>query len=371
MTDRPCRRTGPRRSLRLALWVASLALIAGTALPLVPTDDWWIRALDFPRLQLAILLALTTMAALGMPGLRHPARWALLGGLLAALGLQLGWLWPFTPLHAVQARSADGCAPADRVSVMTVNIQASNSGAGPFLDAVRAADPDLVFVVEVDPSWIEALAPLMETYPHRLLHPRADFWGFAVYARLELINPEVQHLLSDYVPSARAGIRLRSGAEVDFHGLHPKPPLPGEGTGQRDAELLLAAEAIHRDRRPAILGGDLNSVAWSPASALAQRIGGLLDPRVGRGPYLTFPTWMPTPLRVPIDHILITPHFRLLTLERLPNVGSDHLPLLAVLCHARDAAVRLQQPSEADWRRAREAIRNGREDLARGTRLTD
>ncbi|WP_132293568.1 endonuclease/exonuclease/phosphatase family protein [Roseicella aquatilis] len=346
----------------------ALVLIAATALPLAPTDDWWVRAFDFPRPQLAVLLALGVVAALALPGRGRPLRLILLAGLLAALGQQLAWLWPYTPLHTVQTRREENCAAAERLSVVIANLRAGNNGAGPFLEAVRAAAPDLVFVVEVDPGWVRALRPLEETYPHRLLHPRDDFWGFALYARLDLIAPEARHLLSEYVPSARAGIRLRSGAEVGFHGLHPKPPLPGEGTGQRDAELLLAAEAVRQEGRPAVLGGDLNSVAWSDASVLARRIGGLLDPRIGRGPYVTFPTWLPQPLRFPIDHILATPEFRLLTLDRLPDVGSDHLPLLAVLCHAPDAAMPATPPSEVDRQRVREAIRDGREDAARATR---
>jgi endonuclease/exonuclease/phosphatase (EEP) superfamily protein YafD len=226
-------------------------------------------------------------------------------------------------------------------------------------------------VVEVDPGWVRALRPLEERYPHRLIHPRDDFWGFALYTRLELVGPEVRHLLSDYVPSSRTGLRLRSGAEVAFHGLHPKPPPPGEGTGQRDAELLLAAEAVRREGGAALLGGDLNAVAWSAITALVQRIGGLLDPRIGRGFFVTFPVWLPAPLRVPIDHVLATPGFGLVALERLPDIGSDHLPLHAVLCHRPGAAPppggagRAAGPSERDRRRAREAIEDGREDAAR------
>jgi hypothetical protein len=55
-------------------------------------------------------------------------------------------------------------------------------------------------------------------------------------------------------------------------------------------------------------------------------------------------------------------------MEVLPDIGSDHLPLLARLCRAPgDAAARaLAPPTEAELRRAREAIEDGREDAARG-----
>jgi hypothetical protein len=68
------------------------------------------------------------------------------------------------------------------------------------------------------------------------------------------------------------------------------------------------------------------------------------------------------------DHVFFTPEFQLLSIERLPDIGSDHLPVLARLCHeAGGDGPRGEAPaaSEADRRRAREAIEDGREDALR------
>ncbi len=356
------------RGGRTAAWVAGLFLVAATALPLVPTDDWWVRALEFPRPALAALLALAALGAWAALDRRRASAWVLLAAVLAALGFQLYRMWPYTPLHPVQAPSAGDCAPENGLSLVVANLREGNEGAARFIEEVRRARPDLVFVVEVDRYWVEALRPLEDDYPNRVLHPRDDFWGLALYARPGLVDPEVRHLLTGYVPSLRAGLRLGSGAVVEFHGLHPKPPTPRQGTGLRDAELLLTAEAARAGGRHAVIAGDLNAAAWSTITGLMQRIGGLLDPRTGRGFFLTFPTWVPAPLRFPIDHVLFTPGFRLLAVEVLPDIGSDHLPLLARLCHAPSdaAALAVPPPTEAERRRAREAIENGREDAARG-----
>jgi endonuclease/exonuclease/phosphatase (EEP) superfamily protein YafD len=347
------------------VWAVCLFPVIATLLPVVPTDDWWIRIFDFPRPQIAAVLALAMPAAWLLLGLRRAATRSLAVAMLASLGLQLAWLWPYTTMHPVQAPATGACGAEHRLSLVVANLREGNSGAAPLLDAVRQADPDLVFVVEVDRQWVDALRPLEERYAHRVLHPRDDFWGFALYARLDLVDPEVRHLLSDYVPSLRTGLRLGSGAVAWLHGLHPKPPLPGEGTGQRDAELLLAAQAVRDAARPAVVAGDLNAVAWSDTTALVQRIGALLDPRVGRGAFVTFPTWLPAPLRVPIDHVFFTLDFRLLGIERLPDIGSDHLPLLARLCHVASGDEPRGRPpaaTGADRRRAQEAIEDGRED---------
>jgi endonuclease/exonuclease/phosphatase (EEP) superfamily protein YafD len=353
---------------RIAVRVAASVLTAATALPLVPTDDWWVRALEFPRPALAVLLALAALAAWAALDRRRAAIRFLLAAVLAAFAFQLYAMWPYMPPHPAQVPSAADCAPEDGLSLVVANLREGNNGVARFLEEVHRAKPDLVFVVEVDRHWVETLRPLEEEYPHRAIHPRDDFWGIALYSRVDLVEPEVRHLLTGYVPSLRTGLRLGSGAVVEFHGLHPKPPTPRHGTGMRDAELLLAAEAARAGRRPAVVAGDLNAAAWSAVTGLMQRIGGLLDPRIGRGFFLTFPTWLPAPLRFPIDHVLFNPEFRLRAIELLPDIGSDHLPLLARLCHAPgDAgAPHAAPPTEAERRRAREAIEDGRADAARG-----
>jgi endonuclease/exonuclease/phosphatase (EEP) superfamily protein YafD len=73
-------------------------------------------------------------------------------------------------------------------------------------------------------------------------------------------------------------------------------------------------------------------VAGSDVNRLFQNISGLLDPRIGRGFYNTHPTYLPF-LRAPVDHVFHSHEFRLVTLERLPDMGSDHFPILIELCY--------------------------------------
>lgn len=57
---------------------------------------------------------------------------------------------------------------------------------------------------------------------------------------------------------------------------------------------------------------------------------GLLDPRKGRGLYATFHARWPG-LRYPLDHVFHSADFRLVQLERLRYVGSDHFPVCITL----------------------------------------
>jgi hypothetical protein len=115
------------------------------------------------------------------------------------------------------------------------------------------------------------------------------------------------------------------------------------------------------------VAGDLNAVPWEGVVRLAMRVGGLLDPRVGRGFYPTFDA-QSVLMSWPLDQILYQDAFGLPSFRRLPAFGSDHHPVLADLCHApgvadRQAALPLE---DDDLEEAREAIEEARARVATG-----
>src|SRR3989337_308824 len=127
---------------------------------------------------------------------------------------------------------------------------------------------------------------------------------------------EVLHRMQPAVPSIRARLRLADGQSVDLHAVHPEPPVIGDDSGERDAELVAIGREVRSSGRAAIVMGDLNDVAWSRTSRLFLDVSGMKDPRVGRGLYPTFNAKYPL-LRWPLDHLFVTPHFGLQQLDRL------------------------------------------------------
>ena len=350
------------RLVAVAVAILGGILMLGTALPLLPSNEWWVRVWDFPRIQVAVLIGLVALAVPFTLDRRALRSWAFAAGLLLALVYQLVRIWPYTPLHPTEVEVAGSCGASSTVRLLIANVLMTNRRAEPLLDYVRRLEPDVVLLVETDGWWDQRLTALKASYPHVVSEPRSDFYGLHLFSRFELVDPRVRFLINGYVPSVRTGLRLPSGALIDFHGVHSKPP-PQHDTARRDAELLITAREV-RDSGPAsIVAGDLNDVAWSRTTHLFREVGGLLDPRVGRGPYATFNANWPL-MRWPLDHIFFEPDFGLMELRVLDWIGSDHFPVYSALCHAPKATGKPKppRPEPEDLRAAGEAIREGREE---------
>lgn len=368
-----------RLLFHIVLALLSVFLVYATVVPWVHTNAWWVRIFDFPRLQFAtgMVLALAGYSVLWWRG--GFSQWVfLVPGLVAAsLVWQLVAIAPYTPLFPYEVGDSDHGPDSGTVSLLISNVLYKNRDASKLRQLIRDTDPDIILLTEPTQWWNEQLDDLQSDYPHTVLQPQENHYGMLLYSRLELVDPEVRFLVEPTVPSIRTGVRLRSGQVVRLYGVHPRPPglePPGENDREnsdlRDAELMqIAREVSPLEDTPVIVAGDFNDVAWSRTTHLFQRVGGFLDPRVGRGMYNTFDSESYV-LRYPLDHVFVSDHFRLIELQRLPNIGSDHFPMLATLdYHPTNASEQDEpRPDADDQQDAEEAIEEGQESAAKEPR---
>lgn len=314
---------------RIAVGLFSLALVVGTAIPLLRSNAWWIRIFDFPRIQIAVLIGLTLAgyAVLRFFGRLRPWEHTLAGVAAVALVWQLISIAPYTVLYPKQMSGSRAEDDSNRISLLIFNVLHDSREVAALRDLIRENDPDIILLSEPTQRWLEQLDGLEDNYPYRIYQPQDNNYGLLLYSRLQLEGPEVRFLIDPTVPSIRTGVRLRSGTLVTLFGAHPRPPgvrRPEESedggaeaqaaqahaageveddgghesddgeredSDMRDAELLtIAREVSDLGEAPVIVAGDFNDVAWSYTTHLFQRISGLLDPRVGRGLFSTFDT---------------------------------------------------------------------------------
>ena len=337
--------------------VLSVLTILATLIPLSPQPYWWIRAFDFPRLQ---IIAAGAFCLLGFHyfyfgkstlQLFHEIALAL------SIAYQSWRIYPYTFLSkkmVLDTRLPEN--QQDRIRIVVTNVLETNRNYKACLQMLRKADPDVILAVETDQLWKDNLEELEEDYPYTVFMPLANTYGMLFYSRLKLKNPEIRFLLEPDVPSVHTIIEMPSGAPVVFHGLHPRPPAPQEADTSvpRDAELIVVGLDVKDHPGPTIVAGDMNDVAWSHTSKLFRKNSGLLDPRIGRGLFATFNAFHPL-LRWPLDHVFHTRDFKIVSLKRLEKIGSDHFPICITLSYEPETKHEQEKP-EADAQDKKEAL---------------
>lgn len=347
----------------MKLWIARVArfivivLAIATLVSLVAADAWWVRVFDYPRLQFAIVLGVAIVALLATRS-RRLAIWLLVA--LVSLGIQLWQVLPYFSVMPKQAVHAESCEPQDRLHIVSLNVLQDNRDFQSSVDYVQAENPDVFLAMENDAAWTDAFSSALDAdYPHSLKIPLDNTYGMALWSRLPFAEVERNELAGGGTPSIKARIQRRDGGVLTLFAVHPRPPHPGQDSGQRDAELVLLADLVRESGRPTIVVGDFNDVGWSTVTETFQRIGQLIDARQGRGFHVTFDAGNPL-MRWPLDHVFHTDDFGVLRFGTGPNVGSDHFPLEVQLCLDSSQFEPQQQAPEL----TEEAIENARDELA-------
>jgi endonuclease/exonuclease/phosphatase (EEP) superfamily protein YafD len=147
---------------------------------------------------------------------------------VAVIVCQATVILPYTPLWPVELLR-DRDQPNDSsVRIMVANVLMPNRRTDRLLGLIRDHDPDILLAVETDAWWCEQLETLAATYLHRLSHPPprqhlrdATVLGVQATRPRDPVPPQAGDSLDPHT-----SVRLRSGQQVRFCGLHPEPTSP-------------------------------------------------------------------------------------------------------------------------------------------------
>ena len=313
---------------------------------MINASYWWVRGLDFPRLQLLLIsLVLLILSFLFFEGVLSLITSFIL---IFCIATDVYRVAPYTRFFPKESISHTDQKSVGSFSLLVANVYVNNSNSDLLLKLISEVDPDVVLLLEPDSRFEKKCRSLEEKYKHTIKIPQDNTYGMLFYSKLKIIEHEIKHLIDPKVPSIFAKLQINSNESLHFIGLHPRPPRPSEShSDQRDGELMEASYFIekHSDE-PLIVAGDLNDVAWSHTTRLFTRTSQILDPRIGRGMFNSFPTYLPF-MRFPLDHVFHTDSLMIKDLKRLGDVGSDHFPIytsFAVLERESDE----QEPAESD-----------------------
>jgi endonuclease/exonuclease/phosphatase (EEP) superfamily protein YafD len=227
-------------------------------------------------------------------------------------------------------------APGPSLRVASANLLWGSKSFDALERWLEREDPALAFVCEIDLAARDRLEGLRSRYPHQLLAPPAEewsasTWGRALISRLPLAEP------ATHWPGPILAARVTlDGRELRILGAHPVRP--GRAAMTRSRNLVLAALGeLAGEQDEVVVLGDLNVTEASPLYSELLEAGALADTRAVHGPMGTWRVRVPRlrldlrPLRLPIDHVLIGRDLVALDRRLGPDIGSDHLPVVADL----------------------------------------
>lgn len=336
MTEITARASVPRTGSAL---LSRLLWCLAALLALCQTIIW----LEPEKAELALLeqfaVQLGGLAAIGAALALVSRRW-LRALLFAALTVTLSW-----PVFADRGQ-APAVAGGERLKVLSANLWYHATGHQRTVDALMASDADIIGLVEMRQEWRRALAPLIAKYPYHVDCFDADpFCETMVLSKLPIVRPHAGRVFRT--------TPMVAGGEVDWNGRrftvlasHLIWPLSesddsiwGEADPARAAYLpgplpanRQAAQAgnlakfINTLPPDVLVMGDFNSASWGRVQQSFRRAT-RLDNRAGWD--LTWPSWLPWPLRLPLDHILARGHLVVTEFAAASATDSDHLPVMA------------------------------------------
>jgi endonuclease/exonuclease/phosphatase (EEP) superfamily protein YafD len=224
---------------------------------------------------------------------------------------------------------AQAATPA-AVRVLHANVLKSNKDYNAVFDLVNRSNADLVVLQEITDDWQVQIQPIAKTYPHFKSVPGLEGAGMAVFSRIPFEDVQVLMLDSSTHVAIAAKVNLE-GREVTFLSLHPPTPITASKFENRNQQFREAAKFLNSIKGTKILIGDLNTTMWSPYFRTLLRTTHLRDVRLGFGLKTSWPMPLPSFMRLPIDHCLVSDDIDVKNVQIGARIGSDHRPLIVDL----------------------------------------
>lgn len=298
--------------------VCVLALIM-LAIGLIFERWWWVAdACAQLRLHNAVVLIL-----LGT-GFAATRRWKWLA--TAAAGALIGLVLSLPP----HFQSAPGMEKDDGpvLKILCHNLEFDNRDFDAAIAAIKAADADVVILLEVTAGWREQLEGLEEIYDHHVIEAEGGQFGIAMFSKLKTAEFKLEDFSGLSIQSIIATLEF-GGEKITIIGTHPPPPVGADLLKVRNWHLESLARDIAGRREPVIVVGDLNI---TPASSGYRNLLGKTGLRSAGMPWRA--SW--SPFGIPgisarLDHTLVSRQWRVVSSKVGPASGSDHRMLVTEL----------------------------------------
>lgn len=320
--------------------ITETVLLSGTVAALVATvigfcGDWHWYADLFAHFRPQYVIGFALVGTILL--LRR--RWKTAGLALAGIVINLTVMWP----HAVQSEIAlSSSSPSAtavshaKVRVVSFNLLQGNEHLEAAERFLRECDADVIILQEVTPETATMLRRCEPIYPDQFIRGKKDSKGTALLTRLPVKNLRFEPAPGEELIGANIGeFTAPNGQLFTILGVHSHKPTSAKGAAGQDKYFDWLAERITTLRQSGtslVVAGDFNATPWSRSFKRFTAASPLLDTSRGVLFGATWNVW--SPQRLLIDHVFVSPEWRLLGREVGPEAGSDHRPLIVDLALA-------------------------------------
>jgi len=229
-------------------------------------------------------------------------------------------IWPYWFTNKTPYTNKPG------VKALLINLDVTNFSHEKVSSLIGQNHSDIIILEEFDKKWKSRLGKTLEKFPYSVVSPWNNGWAIGLFSRLPLNKSKLGRLGKSPIPYVMAEFEWQEKSYT-LLGAHLQDPMTEVQTDVRNRQLASLADIIKNLKKPIILLGDLNISLWSPYFQLFIKKTDLREARLGWGLYPTWPTNF-FPLRIPIDHGLVSKGVGVHSFSLGPNIGSDHFPII-------------------------------------------
>jgi endonuclease/exonuclease/phosphatase (EEP) superfamily protein YafD len=222
-----------------------------------------------------------------------------------------------------------------KLKILHINVLGTNRNSHLVAKLIRETKPDVLTLAEYNERWQQSLTSsgALNEFRDKFVVP---YGNDGIYSSVPFSSVRVEYLISGRDPTTIARFKWE-GKPVTLLMVHPRPPVKPIWYQRHKNHFAKWEKDFPQYGQNVLIVGDLNTSPWAHTFRHLIDFTKLKDSQLGFGIQTTWPSFwprqsfrLPVPL-IPIDHVLVSDNFNVISRRTGPYVGSDHLPVIVEL----------------------------------------
>ncbi|MEK6745942.1 MAG: endonuclease/exonuclease/phosphatase family protein [Pseudomonadota bacterium] len=220
-----------------------------------------------------------------------------------------------------------------RIKILQFNILYINDEFKKTIPWIIEQNADIVVLQEITEPRANELTELKKHYSWSQIrtNDKRRAFGMAIFSKLPVKKFDYIDIGDGWNHYTRTEFSVNN-LQLNLYELHTPPPVSEHFFELRNQNLSVLADVMSKDESPhRILIGDMNSTIYSPYLQNVLTSAKLYSNQQNYNMEGTWPSFLPVPLRIGIDHVIASKQIKIENREIAKEQNSDHLPIITTL----------------------------------------